>query len=140
MIGEKHFKVQIKGVREGLLITLGEGEWQVLQQELMQHIADQSSFFQGAKVALDVGNQILHAAELGSLRDKLADKGVSLWAILSNSPKTEQTAQMLGLATRLSAPRPERVIHKLIPTLPVIIRYSSRRPSGRVSRFPRPGM
>jgi len=113
MIGEKHIKVQIKGVREGLLITLGEGEWPVLQQELMQHIADQSSFFQGAKVALDVGNHILHAAEMGSLRDKLADKGVSLWAILSNSPTTEQTSQMLGLATRLSAPRPERVIRKL---------------------------
>jgi septum site-determining protein MinC len=113
MIGENHFKVQIKGVREGLLITLGEGEWPVLQQELMQHITDQSSFFQGARVALDVGSHIFHAAEMGSLRDKLADKGVSLWAILSNSPTTEQTAQMLGLATRLSAPRPERVIHKL---------------------------
>jgi len=113
MLSEKHFNVQIKGVREGLLITLGEGEWPALQQELMQHITDQSSFFQGARVALDVGNHILHAAEMGSLRDKLADKGVSLWAILSNSPTTEQTAQMLGLATRLAAPRPERVIRKL---------------------------
>jgi septum site-determining protein MinC len=105
--------VQIKGVREGLLITLGEGDWLSLQQELMQQIIEQSGFFQGAKVALDVGNQILHAAEMGQLRDQLADKGVSLWAIISNSPKTEQTAQLLGLATRLSSPRPERVIRKL---------------------------
>jgi len=31
-----------------------------------------------------------------------------LWAVLANSPKTVQTAQALGLATRLSKPIPER--------------------------------
>jgi septum site-determining protein MinC len=108
MIGVKPLKLQIKGIREGLLITLGEGEWADLQAELLQHIHEQASFFQGAKVALDVGNQILHAAEMGNLRDKLSDNGISLWAIISNSPTTEQTGQLMGLATRLSSSRPER--------------------------------
>jgi septum site-determining protein MinC len=112
MSSENDLKVQIKGVREGLLVTLGEGEWVGLLDNFMQRITDQGSFFQGAKMILDVGNHILHAADMGSLRDRLFDKGVTLWAILSNSPTTEQTAQMLGLATRLSMPRPERVIHQ----------------------------
>lgn len=110
MVERKQAALQIKGIRDGLLITLCEGEWVETRQHLLQQIEEQAAFFQGAKVALDVGNQILHAAELGSLRDQLSDSGISLWAVLSNSPTTERTSQMLGLATRISTPKPERVI------------------------------
>jgi len=41
------------------------------------------------------------------LRDQLSDRGISLWAVISESPTTEKTAQLLGLATRVSKPRPE---------------------------------
>jgi septum site-determining protein MinC len=57
---------------------------------------------------LEVGNHILKAAELGRLRDQLSERGINLRAVLSNSPTTERNAQALGLATRLSTPRPER--------------------------------
>jgi septum site-determining protein MinC len=104
---------QIKGIREGLLVSLGEGTWPELQETLMNRIHEQENFFKGAHVALDVGNQILHAAEMGSLRDRLSEEGISLWALISNSPTTEQTAQVLGLATRLSTPKPERSVRTL---------------------------
>jgi septum site-determining protein MinC len=107
---EKRVNVQIKGVRDGLLVTLGDGEWGELQSALLGHIQERAAFFQGARVALDVGNHILHAAELGNLRDRLSEMGISLWAILSNSPTTEQTAQVLGLATKIFTPRPDRTI------------------------------
>ncbi len=110
---KQQITVRIKGVRDGLLVTFGEGEWPELQEALFSHIEERENFFNGAKVALDVGNHILHAAEMGSLRDRLSDKGVILWAILSNSPTTEATAQMLGLATRLSSPKPERVVRSI---------------------------
>lgn len=105
--------VQIKGIKEGLLVTLGEGVWQELRESLFLHIQQQISFFKGAKVALDVGNQNLKAADLGSLRDKLADLEISLWAVISNSNTTEKTAQMLGLATRLSAQKAEKTSRPL---------------------------
>lgn len=105
--------LQIKGIREGLLVTLGEGEWQDVFDHLINHIDQGASFFQGARMALDIGNRVLHAAEMGLLRDRLSDKGVSLWAVISQSPVSEQTAQMLGLATRISTPRPERTIKSL---------------------------
>ena len=41
------------------------------------------------------------------LRNELSDREIILWAVLSNSPTTENTAQMLGLATRLSKVRPD---------------------------------
>jgi len=102
--------LQIKGVRDGLLVSLGEGEWAGLQDMLLKHIQERATFFKGARVALDVGNHILRAAELGGLRDKLSDFGIVLWAVLSNSPTTEQTAQVLGLATKIFTPRPDRSI------------------------------
>ncbi len=102
--------IQIKGIREGLLITLGEGDWTDLRSALLAQIEQQAAFFQGARLAVDVGNQVLHAAEMGSLRDVLSDRGLQLWAILGRSPITEQTAQMLGLATRLPSHKIDRII------------------------------
>jgi septum site-determining protein MinC len=117
MIEEKKVNVQIKGIRDGLLINLGEGAWPELQETLLLHIQERAAFFKGARVALDVGNHILHAAELGGLRDKLSDQGVNLWAVLSNSPTTEQNAQVLGMATKIFAPKPERQM-KVAPNSP----------------------
>lgn len=101
--------VQIKGMREGLLVSLGDAGWPVLQRALMERIEQQPSFFQGARLALDVGNQILHVAELTTLRDQLSERGITLWAVLSNSPATENTSQILGLATRIHKPRPQEM-------------------------------
>ena len=109
--------VSIKGIRDGLMVTLGEGEWDLTQDALLQQIDERGNFFAGARLAIDVGNRIVHAAEMGTLRDRLSDKGVALWAVISNAQSTEQTAQSLGLATRIAAPRPERSIRSLDTTL-----------------------
>lgn len=116
MLNERR-QMQIKGIKDGLLITLGEGDWAELEATLLAHVEEKAAFFQGARVALDVGNHIVRAAELGALRDRLSSKGISLWAVISNSPATEQTAQVLGLATRISTPRPERTIRSLDTSL-----------------------
>ncbi len=114
----KKVNIQIKGIREGLLITLGEGEWVDILVELMEKIKENNNFFQGAKLAIDVGNRILNVTELSTLRDRLADFDINLWAILSNSPITEMKAQDLGLATKISKPKPERVIKSIESSLP----------------------
>jgi septum site-determining protein MinC len=106
-------QVQIKGIRDGLLITLGEGGWDDLHQALMAKLDEQGEFLRGARLALDVGNHILKAADLGQLNKEIAEREVILWAVLSNSPTTERSAQSFGLATRLTKPRPE-------PEMPVI--------------------
>jgi len=109
--------IQIKGIREGLLITLGEGKWDEVHQALLTHLDQQAEFLRGARLALDVGNHILKAAEMGNLRSEISERGISLWAVLSNSPTTESTAQTLGLATKLSKPTTDRNKQKLDTTL-----------------------
>ncbi len=106
-------KVEIKGIREGLLVTLGEGAWEERQAALLRHLDEQGDFLRGARLALSVGGQPLKAAQLGRLRDAISERGLTLWAVLSDSPKTQETAQNLGLATRISRPRPERRVKPL---------------------------
>jgi septum site-determining protein MinC len=101
--------IRIKGLRDGLLVSLPAGEWGQQRIALLSQIDTQSAFFQGARLALDVGTQVLKVNELVELRDRLSERNVSLWAVLSESPATEQTAQLLGLATRVSKPRPEEL-------------------------------
>lgn len=103
LIGDQPAVFQIKGINDGLLITLGEGEWPVLREQLLRNIQERSSFFQGARVALDVGNQVIKAAELGALRDKLGDFGITLTAIISSSGTTEKTSLMLGIPTQIQS-------------------------------------
>jgi septum site-determining protein MinC len=106
-------KLVLKGIREGLLAILSDGEWSDVRQELLAHIDGQADFLKGGRLALDVGNQVLKAVEMGSLRDALSERGLSLWAVIGNSPTTEKTAQTLGMATRLSKPLPDRAMHTL---------------------------
>lgn len=107
--------VEIKGIREGLLITVGEGDWPEIRDALLNKIEDQTNFLSGGRIILDVGDHVLRAAELGQLRDTISGDGLFLWAVLSNSPVTEQTAQTLGLATRIRKSTPEPPTHPVQP-------------------------
>jgi len=106
--------IQIKGIREGLLITMGDGVWHELREALLDLIQQKSDFLRGGRLVVDVGNLTLNAVELSGLRDLLSDRGLTMWAVLSDSPKTIQTAQTLGLATKLSPksiPEPSIAAH-----------------------------
>ena len=99
--------IQIKGLRDGLLVTLDDAPWQEQRAAFLAQVDSQQAFFKGARLALDVSSQVLNVHDLSELRDQLSERGIHLWAVLSESPTTEKTAQLLGLATRISKPRPE---------------------------------
>jgi len=95
-------KFPIKGFNEGLLITIRDGNWKDLQNDLLQQIDNESTFFSNAKIAIDVGERDLGASQLSKLRDELLDREIKLFAVLSTSKKTESIALTLGLSTRTS--------------------------------------
>ena len=92
----------IKGFKEGLLITLGDGDWDEVQGKFLSQIDGKLKFFNGAKVAIEIGERVLHAAEMAKLRNTLSDRDVKLFAVLSNSQITDVNAESLGLKTRKS--------------------------------------
>jgi septum site-determining protein MinC len=101
-------QIAIKGIKEGLLVTVSDAEgWADTSQALLARIDQTADFFKGAKVALAVGGRAINAADLGRLRDALSDRGVSLWAVLSDSPLTTNAAQALGLNVALPASTPQ---------------------------------
>src|SRR5512145_1691329 len=106
-MNETNSMIQIKGLRDGLLVSLDDAPWAEQLAALLLQVDMQPAFFHGARLALDVASQVLHVNELVELRDQLSERGIALWAVISESPTTENTAQLLGLATRISKPRPE---------------------------------
>jgi len=97
----------VKGIQNGLLITLPAGEWSKVTDQLLETVAAQDDFFRGARLAIQMEDRALGAAELGSLRSALSEHEVTLWAILSTSEATQSAAANLGLSRDLETRRPE---------------------------------
>jgi septum site-determining protein MinC len=100
--------ISIKGIREGLLVTLSDaGTWGDMSQALLARIEQSAAFFQGARLALAIGPRALSVAELSGLRDALSERNVGLWAVLSDSPATMNASQALGLNIALPSSLPQ---------------------------------
>lgn len=101
-------KLPVKGFREGLLISLGEGDWHEVAEQLIAQIDERADFFKGARLAVDVHERQVRAAEMGELRDKLSEREITLFAILGKSAITQAIAESLGLATTKSVLKQKR--------------------------------
>jgi septum site-determining protein MinC len=96
--------VNIKGVSDGLLITLSTSEeWQLITTELASRIDEKSAFFAGAKITVDTGTRPVPKYELSSLKALLERRGLSLMMVQSESKTTIQSAEALDLRTNYTA-------------------------------------
>ncbi|MCJ7695947.1 MAG: hypothetical protein MUO40_11050 [Anaerolineaceae bacterium] len=93
--------MKIKGITDGILVRLSRSNWDADLSELRTRIEAREKFFKGARLALDVGDKVIRAAELGKLRDDLFENEVILWAVICKSQATKQSAQLLGLVTEI---------------------------------------
>jgi septum site-determining protein MinC len=93
--------ITIKGIRDGLMVTLGTGELSSLVDKLAGRLAEQGEFFQGGRVALVVGERQMIPAELEEIGALLAQHSMTLWAVLSENKVTQEVARGLKLGTRL---------------------------------------
>lgn len=91
----------IKGVGDALLIHVPEGQSAGLPGDLLDMIDERAEFFDGARLALDLGARNVGAGDLGQIRDALSERGVTLWAVISTSDITQSAARDLGLAREL---------------------------------------
>lgn len=130
-------KFPVKGFREGLLISLGEGDWPDLVGNLLAQIDERADFYRGAKLAIDVNERQIRASDMGSLRDQLSERGITLFAILGKSSATQAVAESLGLATTKSVLRENRdgFSHALFEGEKAIVIQKTLR-SGTLVKFP----
>ncbi len=92
--------VAIKGVQDGLLVTISPTEeWSVLTTELSAKIDQQASFYSGARVTLDAGERPVPKDQLMGLKALLERRGIILWAVSTESQTTIDAAIALDLRT-----------------------------------------
>jgi septum site-determining protein MinC len=103
-------RIEVKGVKNGILIEAGKGDWQERETALLNHIDQNLAFFNGARLVVDVGDRELHSPTLAALRNELSDREIKLWAVLSTSEVTERASQDLGLVIKIdqSTPIPDK--------------------------------
>jgi len=94
-------EVNVKGIHEGLLISFGEGSWEEAFPSLLSHLDSKPDFFLGANAIVQLGAFPLQATDLARLRSALADRGMGLRTVLSQSPVTVSAAKNLGLEVAL---------------------------------------
>ncbi len=93
--------VAIKGVNDGLLITLDSTEeWGMVTADLAAYIDEKGEFFSGAEVTLEVGARPVRKDELGSVKALLERRGMTLFAVSSDSDTTLESAIALDLRVR----------------------------------------
>jgi len=97
--------ITIKGIRQGLLVTLRRGGWEQLLAELQRRLEASPAFFKGGRVSLDVGSLPLTEDNLRQARDMLAQHDVTLHAVVGKNAQTEAASQALGLVIDLGLER-----------------------------------
>ena len=93
--------ITIKGVRDGLLISLSPTEkWQTVADYLAARIDDQVDFYAGADITVQLGSRPVPKYELSSLKALLERRGLTLKMVLSSSATTRESALALDLKTK----------------------------------------
>jgi septum site-determining protein MinC len=97
--------VSFKGTREGLSITLGEGPWRDVLNELAAQLdrPGAQSFFQGARVLLETGPRAVDVLELEELIALLSQHGMTLTSVIGG----RNTQDAFEQVRRASPPPPE---------------------------------
>ena len=93
--------IGVKGINEGLLLILPEGDWNEIRQDLILRIESQTAFFNGAQAFIDVAARDMRVVEITELRDLLDVFGIHMKGLLSISDLTQKNAKTLGVETSI---------------------------------------
>jgi len=94
-------EISIKGIREGLLITLGNGPDQDILQQLTLELAEKRDFLFGSKIVMQLGERSWSYTQLSQIQKLFEKHGLTLWTVLADQESTRAAARKLELATRL---------------------------------------
>lgn len=108
--------VAIKGIKDGLLISLDAAEeWLTVTSELAQRIDGQSAFFAGAAITVDLGPRPVPKHDLIGLKALLERRGLSLHMVISESVTTVEAANALDLRTGASGATISKDLQDALP-------------------------
>ncbi len=88
-------QVTIRGTRDGVMILLGDGDWNVLMRELQTQLErpNASAFFRGARVSVETGNRFLHERERAELQQLLSKHSIRVGDMVPTVAQTQAARQ-----------------------------------------------
>lgn len=105
--------IELKGIREGLLVTIDPyPDWASIMAQLTTRIDNQSAFFKGAQMVLQLGERAVQRPDLAKLGEMLHERSVELVCVLSSSATTQSATRQLGFVTDLAEIQPPRRSNK----------------------------
>lgn len=93
--------ISIKGIRDGLLVSLGDGAYDDVLQQLEAELIEKQNFLQGSRITLAVGERPLRREQLAELQDIFARRRLLLWTVLADKEITKAAAREMELAIRV---------------------------------------
>lgn len=107
--------ISFKGTREGLSVTVGDGDWREVMYELTTQLArpQAQSFFRGARVLLETGHRAIDVTQIEELIALLSQYDMKLSSVLGERRSQEAFAQV-----RAAIPPPEAIVEDKTP-LPI---------------------
>lgn len=102
MNNKKETIIRIKGVRDGLLLTIGDGPFSVAQEALNKELAQKAGFFAGSSVVLSLGKRPLTRDDLSSLLKLFDQHELTLRTVLTDDFQTRRVAREMGFGIRLA--------------------------------------
>lgn len=94
--------VEVKGIRDGLLVRVSDDPDIAVFEQLNRELRKKRSFIQGSRIVLETGHRSLEEGQVADLLKLFESNGLTLWAILSEEEATREVARRAGLATRLA--------------------------------------
>ncbi len=94
--------VEIKGIRDGLLIRVDDHPDFAIFELLPGQLDAKRDFLRGSRIAVEIGRRELSYEQLVEMQRLFEGYDLTLWALLTQDVATRESARRVGLATRLS--------------------------------------
>jgi septum site-determining protein MinC len=94
-------RITLKGSRDGLrLILHPDAPWDEVLAALRAQLAQGTSFYQGAKLLIDVGERPVTDVALQELRAVMAEHGIEPEALVTAAPTNRAAGRQAGMVAR----------------------------------------
>lgn len=86
---ESDAPVTVRGTREGVLIALGDGDWNEILAELERQLTrpNAAAFFRGAQISIETGQRFLSESERAQLQTLLGAHGIHVGVVAPAAPQ-----------------------------------------------------
>jgi septum site-determining protein MinC len=116
---EQAQQMSVKGIREGLLVTAPpDSSFTEMLTQMETELSAKGAFFEGSRVALQIGPRRLSQKEIGQLQRLFTTHNLELWAVLAEDAATRKLVREQDLAIRLAGSNTDLDGNMLEPVQP----------------------